>query len=60
MTAKNPNAIERKRASLKETDRAARVIIEEDAQSTRKKTARLKAKRLLKEAEGDASRGSEK
>ena len=50
MTAKNPNAIERKRASLRETDRAARLIIEENAQSARKKTAGLRAQRLAKEA----------
>ena len=53
MTAKNPNAIERKRTSAQETDRAAREIIATEGNATRKKTAKLKAKRLAKEARED-------
>jgi hypothetical protein len=51
VTAGKPNAFEEKRAAFKETDRAAREIIASEGEATRKKTAKLKAQRLAKEAE---------
>lgn len=52
---KKPNAIERKRVTLQETDRQARLIIHADQESTRNKTKRLKAQRLSKDAREDVA-----
>ena len=50
MTAIKPDSLARKRATAKETDRAAREIIDADKALTRNKTKRLRAERLAKEA----------
>jgi hypothetical protein len=42
--------LEERRAIFKQTDLAAREIIGSEVDATRKKTAKLKAKRLAKEA----------
>ena len=53
MTRQTP--LEQRRAIFKQTDLAAREIVEAEGAATRKKTAKLRAERLAKEArEGTA------
>ena len=61
MTEKKPDSLDRRRATLQETDRQARLIIRADQESTRNKTKRLKAQRIAKESrEGTTELGKKR
>jgi len=51
MSLRRPReSIERREEVFKRIDRGARTLVDSDLQATRKKTAKLKAQRLAKEA----------